>query len=113
MVTKQRLEAELQKMVVSPTFKNYQVSAKASDIARTKQNPTLRFRTPADDALHVYSVTLTADFKSVKVQENNGFYKHEVGFWDLSYLENLGKEPAKPVAEKPKTTTRRKRKTAE
>ena len=113
MVTKQRLESELQKLVTSPTFKTYQSSAKASEVARTKQNPTLRFRTPADDALHVYSVTLTADYKSVKVQENNGFYKHEVGFWDLSYLENLGKEPAKPTEDKPKTTTRRKRKTAE
>lgn len=111
MISKNKVYAEVKKLVNGPVFKNYLQLIKTNRYARIKSAPTLTLNEPNTNRAYSYRVELSQNGQSVKVIENNGIYDHEWGFIDLKELQPKPKTPKSTPKTKgrPKKATTRKK----
>lgn len=111
MISKNKVYAEVKKLVNGPIFKNYLQTIRTNKYARVKQAPTITLNEPNTNQAYSYRVELSQNGQSVKVIENNGIYDHEWGFINLKELQPKPKTPkstSKAKGRSKKTTTRKK-----
>lgn len=93
MISQATIKKHLQDLLKTDVFKLYEKEAKANDYNRIKGAPHFSIKEANTNKIYSYTITLTQDYKSLRVVEN-GIYDHEVGFFPISEL-------------KPKRTTRK------
>lgn len=105
MISKNTVMAHLKELVNSNLYEQYMITAKTDDYARVNSAPHITLSEPNTSKMYTYVVTLSQDFKSVKVNEEDGIMRHEWGFVSLEDLKPK-KKPTTRKATK-RTTTRK------